>query len=85
MARFQAGDAQAFSVLVRRYERELYGYLRRYLGDGNLAEDVFQNTFLRPAPEARPVRNRPARPAVAVYHRHASSRGRTAVMVVIKR
>jgi RNA polymerase sigma-70 factor, ECF subfamily len=47
MAQFQAGDAQAFGVLVRRYERELYGYLRRYLGDGTLAEDVFQNTFLQ--------------------------------------
>jgi RNA polymerase sigma-70 factor (ECF subfamily) len=33
--------------LVRRYERELYGYLRRYLGDSSLAEDVFQNTFLQ--------------------------------------
>jgi RNA polymerase sigma-70 factor (ECF subfamily) len=32
---------------VRRYERELYGYLRRYLGDANLADDVFQNTFLQ--------------------------------------
>ncbi|MFM7150863.1 MAG: RNA polymerase sigma factor, partial [Gemmataceae bacterium] len=30
-----------------RYERELYGYLRRYLGDASLAEDVFQNTFLQ--------------------------------------
>ena len=47
MARFQAGETQAFDVLVRRYERELYGYLRRYLGDGSLAEDVFQNTFLQ--------------------------------------
>jgi RNA polymerase sigma-70 factor, ECF subfamily len=47
MAQFQAGDTQAFGVLVRRYERELYGYLRRYLGDGCLAEDVFQNTFLQ--------------------------------------
>jgi len=34
-------------MLVRRYERELYGYLRRYLGDANLADDVFQNTFLQ--------------------------------------
>src|SRR5262245_26711228 len=38
---------EAFGVLVRRYERELYGYLCRYLGDRNLAEDVFQNTFLQ--------------------------------------
>jgi RNA polymerase sigma-70 factor (ECF subfamily) len=47
MAQFQAGDSRAFGVLVCRYERELYGYLRRYLGDGCLAEDVFQNTFLQ--------------------------------------
>jgi RNA polymerase sigma-70 factor (ECF subfamily) len=25
----------------------MYGYLRRYLGDASLAEDVFQNTFLQ--------------------------------------
>ncbi len=46
LARYRKGQREAFGVLVRRYERELYGYLRRYLGDGNLAEDVFQNTFL---------------------------------------
>ena len=47
LLRFCRGQTEAFGVLVRRYERELYGYLRRYLGDGNLAEDVFQNTFLQ--------------------------------------
>lgn len=36
-----------FTELVRRYERELYSYLRRYLGDPQLAEDVFQATFLQ--------------------------------------
>lgn len=45
-ASVRAGHQQAFAVLVRRYERELYGYLRRYLGDATLADDVFQNTFL---------------------------------------
>lgn len=45
--RFCRGQAEAFGLLVRRYERELYGYLRRYLGDSTLAEDVFQNTFLQ--------------------------------------
>lgn len=45
--RFGKGQEEAFGVLVQRYERELYGYLRRYLGDGSLAEDVFQNTFLQ--------------------------------------
>lgn len=47
MARYRKGQAEAFGVLVKRYERELYGYLRRYLGDSELAEDVFQNTFLQ--------------------------------------
>ena len=47
VASFHGGQREAFGVLVRRYEGELYGYLRRYLGDGNLAEDVFQNTFLQ--------------------------------------
>src|SRR5438874_11629145 len=47
LTRFCKGQTEAFGALVRRYERELYGYLRRYLGDANLAEDVFQNTFLQ--------------------------------------
>ncbi len=47
LGRFCRGQTEAFGVLVRRYERELYGYLRRYLGDSSLAEDVFQNTFLQ--------------------------------------
>lgn len=47
MARFRRGQRDAFGLLVRRYERELFGYLCRYLGDLNLADDVFQNTFLQ--------------------------------------
>ncbi len=47
LACFRKGRRDAFSVLVRRYEGELYGYLRRYLADGELAEDVFQNTFIQ--------------------------------------
>src|SRR5947209_12741738 len=47
LAMFRRGQRDAFGVLVRRYERELYGYLRRYLGDSDLADDVFQNTFLQ--------------------------------------
>lgn len=38
---------EAFEELVRRYERELFNYLNRYLGDAGLAEDVFQNAFLQ--------------------------------------
>jgi RNA polymerase sigma-70 factor (ECF subfamily) len=42
-----SGDRTAFDELVRRYEREIYNYLRKYLGDGHLAEDAFQATFLQ--------------------------------------
>lgn len=47
LTQFCLGQTEAFGVLVKRYERELYGYLQRYLGDRNLADDVFQNTFLQ--------------------------------------
>lgn len=43
----ESGDADLFSELVRRYERELYSYLRRYLGDAEMAEDAFQAAFLQ--------------------------------------
>lgn len=41
------GDRRAFEDLVHRYEHELFSYLRRYLGDPGLAEDVFQAAFLQ--------------------------------------
>jgi RNA polymerase sigma-70 factor (ECF subfamily) len=40
-------DRPAFEELVHRYEKELFGYLRNYLGDPEMAEDVFQQTFLQ--------------------------------------
>ncbi len=47
MARLRKGQKEAFGELVRRYEKELYGYLRRLVGDPTLAEDIFQSTFLQ--------------------------------------
>ncbi|MFM8577527.1 MAG: RNA polymerase sigma factor [Planctomycetaceae bacterium] len=41
------GSPEAFETLVHRYERELFSYLRRYLGSSEMAEDVFQATFLQ--------------------------------------
>ena len=40
-------DTSAYEVLVSRYERELFSYLRRYVGSTEMAEDVFQATFLQ--------------------------------------
>jgi len=56
-------DSVAFETLVHRYERELFAYLRRYLGDAGMAEDVFQSTFLLVhRKRARYVEGRPFRP-----------------------
>ena len=37
----------AFEELVCRYERELFNYLRHYLGNAENAEDAFQTTFMQ--------------------------------------
>ncbi|MGI9457773.1 MAG: RNA polymerase sigma factor [Aeoliella sp.] len=42
-----SGKQDLLAALIRRYERELYNYLRRFLGDAALAEDAFQATFLQ--------------------------------------
>jgi RNA polymerase sigma-70 factor (ECF subfamily) len=47
LTRLRNGERDLFGQLVRRYQRELYAYLVRYTGDAQLAEDVFQNTFLQ--------------------------------------
>lgn len=41
------GDAQAFAALVERYRGELFAFLARFTGDGALADDIFQETFLQ--------------------------------------
>ncbi len=43
----ESGNEELFSRLVHRYERELFSYLRRYLGNSEAAEDAFQATFLQ--------------------------------------
>lgn len=43
----RTGNRELFAQLVQRYERELYNYLRRYLGNAETAEDAFQATFLQ--------------------------------------
>ena len=43
----ETGDREYFAKLVSRYERELYSYLKRYLGHAEMAEDAFQASFLQ--------------------------------------
>src|SRR3989440_2466032 len=44
---YQQGDKASFAQLVQRYQRELFHFLVRFLGDRAAAEDVFQETFLQ--------------------------------------
>lgn len=46
VARWQAGDALAFEVLVKRHERRVYRLLLRMLGSAEEAEDAAQEAFL---------------------------------------
>ena len=44
---FRDGDADAFAELHRRYVGSIYRLVHRKLGDGLLAEDIAQETFLK--------------------------------------
>ncbi len=47
LADYRIGDKGSFTALVSRYQRELYHFLVRFLGNRASAEDVFQETFLQ--------------------------------------
>lgn len=43
----EQGDNEALEDLIHRYEGELFGYLRRYVNNPELADEVFQQTFVQ--------------------------------------
>ena len=43
----QQGDLEAFNTLFRRYERKVYMYCMRVLLDEDVAQDAFQEAFMR--------------------------------------
>ena len=47
LVRYMAGDDDAFSEIVSRYKNPLYAFLRKFLNQQALVEDVFQDTFLQ--------------------------------------
>ena len=47
LASYRRGDRPSFARLVDRYQRELFHFLVRFLGDRAAAEDIFQETFLQ--------------------------------------
>ena len=47
IARFQAGDVQAYVELVNRYRDRLMNFVFQFLGDTEQSEDVVQDTMLK--------------------------------------
>ena len=47
IARFQAGDEQAYVELVNRYRDRLMNFVFQFLGDMEQSEDVVQDTMLK--------------------------------------
>ena len=42
-----AGDENALSVLINRHQSKIYGFIYSKLADRDLADDVFQDTFIK--------------------------------------
>jgi RNA polymerase sigma-70 factor (ECF subfamily) len=47
LRRFNEGDADAFEVLVRRYERPLYNFILRSVRRRDRADEILQDVFLK--------------------------------------
>jgi RNA polymerase sigma-70 factor (ECF subfamily) len=47
IARLQHGDAEALTAILSRYQQRLYRFLTRMVQDPALADDLFQQTWLR--------------------------------------
>ena len=47
LRRYRRGDEQAFREIVTRYKNPLYAFLRRFVTQDDVIEDVFQETFLQ--------------------------------------
>lgn len=61
--RFLSGDNNAYTVLYRRYDARVLGYIQSLLGQENQAsDDVFQETFLRLYRERKRAREAEAAP-----------------------
>jgi RNA polymerase sigma factor CnrH len=46
LRRAARGEREAFDEIVRRHKGTIYAFVRRYIGDGDDAYDVLQNTFV---------------------------------------
>ena len=47
LRRYVAGDDGAFQEIVHQHQDSVYAFLRRFLNNGDLVDDVFQETFMQ--------------------------------------
>lgn len=47
LQRYREGEEWAFREIVNRYKNSLYAFLRRFVNQQEVVEDVFQETFLQ--------------------------------------
>ena len=45
--RYQNGDVHSFELLIGRYQKQVYSYIITLVKDKQLADDVFQDTFVK--------------------------------------
>lgn len=47
MLAFQAGEVRAFEELIRRHQGGVFNFIYRFLGNREIAEEVFQESFIK--------------------------------------
>ena len=47
LKRYAAGEEEAFQELVSQYKDSIYAFLRRFLSQSDMVDDVFQETFMQ--------------------------------------
>ena len=55
--RILAGDEDAFTALVKKYEKQIHAFVRRRVKDYHIAEEITQDTFLRAYEKLDTLRN----------------------------
>ena len=47
IAEFISGNSNSFSILLDRYQKRIYGFIFSKVNDPELADDIFQDTFIK--------------------------------------
>ena len=47
IAEFISGNSNSFSILIDRYQKRVYGFIFSKVHDPDLADDIFQDTFIK--------------------------------------